>query len=134
MRDTDITQLIQNAFSVREHSYSPYSQFRVGAALLCESGNIYTGANFENSSYPVGICAERSAFAAALSQGERHFAAIAVVGGNRAAVDYCMPCGMCRQFLSEFCDGEFLIIAAKSAADYRLYQLNELLPYGFNLD
>ena len=129
-----IVRLIEEAMTVRYHSYAPYSDFYVGAALLTESGRIFTGVNVENASYPVGLCAERSAFAAAISAGERIFDAIAIYGGeNGKEIGYCFPCGMCRQFMSELCGKDFRVIVAKSYHDYRIYQLKELLPYTFEL-
>ena len=132
-----INELISSAIDARRNSYSPYSHFCVGAALMTKSGKIYKGANAENISYPIGICAERSAFAAALSDGEREFSAIAVVGGNErennVLSDFCSPCGMCRQFIAEFCDGDFPIILAKSIDEYKIYTAAELLPFAFKL-
>ncbi|MDD6488373.1 MAG: cytidine deaminase [Clostridia bacterium] len=127
--------LIEQALDVRKNAYAPYSKFYVGAALLADSGIIYTGANAENSAYPVGICAERSAFAQALSVGERSFQMLAIVGGKineYPLKNYCSPCGMCRQFISEFCDEDFTIILAKSIDDYKIFRLSELLPYSFH--
>ncbi len=132
----DILRLTEAALNVRKNSYAPYSGFYVGAALLAKSGMIYTGVNCENSSYPVGICAERTAFSSALTAGEREFAAIAVAGGKdmKGPEDFCYPCGMCRQFMAEYCKGEFEIIIAKSRDEYRIYRLDNLLPYIFELD
>lgn len=127
--------LIEQALDVRKNAYAPYSKFYVGAALLADSGRIYTGANAENASYPVGICAERSAFAQALSVGERSFKMLAIAGGKineYPLKNYCSPCGMCRQFISEFCDEDFKIILAKSVNDYKIFRLSELLPYSFH--
>ncbi len=134
--EIDINELIKSAVVARKNAYAPYSDFYVGAALLADSGKIYTGSNVENASYPVGICAERSAFAAALSAGERNFSAIALIGGkNGGRVEkFCYPCGMCRQFMSEFCKSDFRIISAKSEKEYEIYTLGELLPKCFDLD
>lgn len=131
---TYINELIKAAIAARANAYAPYSGFYVGAALLTEEGRIYTGVNVENASYPVGICAERSAFSAAVSAGERNFSAIAIIGGkgNILPKQYCPPCGMCRQFMSEFAGSDFTVIFAKNEDDYRLYKLSELLPRSFN--
>ena len=125
-------ELINKAIEVRENSYSPYSDFKVGAAILCSSGKIYTGTNVENASYGASICAERSAVAAAISCGERKFIAIAVVGG-KDKLEFCPPCGICRQVLSEFCgdDFEILLYNGKTVKSYRL---KELLPLCFGRD
>ena len=122
--------LIQAAIAARENAYAPFSHFRVGAALLCCDGTVYTGCNIENSSYTPTLCAERCAMAKAISEGKRQFAAIAIVGSSE---EYTTPCGVCRQFLFEFCDGSLPIICAKSETDYRVLTLGELLPNGFRL-
>ena len=96
-------KLIEQAFQALPRAYAPYSHFHVAAALLCRDGEIYMGCNVENASYPAGICAERSAFSAAVSSGKRQFDAIAIVGGKDGkAQDYCAPCGICRQVMREF--------------------------------
>lgn len=135
LSDKEISELIRVAFSARALSYSPYSNFAVGAAILCRDGEIYSGCNIENSSYPVGICAERVAISKAFSFGKRDFTAIAIVGGlsNDSKLEYCPPCGMCRQFLSEFCGSDFAVITAKSQAEYKLFRLGDLLPEAFSL-
>ena len=137
MTDSEREELIKAASAVRENAYAPYSGFYVGAALLAQSGKIYTGANVENSSFPVGVCAERSAFAAAISSGERKFTGMCVTGERRnnplLSADYCMPCGMCRQFMTEFCDQSFEIISAKTPEDYKVNNLNALMPGAFML-
>lgn len=125
-----IEKLIEKAFEARENAYAPYSKFKVGAALLTANGKIYTGCNVENASYPVGICAERVAMSKAVADGEIKFSAIAVVGSSSS---YCYPCGMCRQFMSEFCGEDFEIISLKSADDYKIIKMSELLPYTFDL-
>ena len=131
-----ITHLIQQALQARRHSYAPYSDFQVGAALLAADGTVYTGVNVENASYPAGVCAEKTALSKAVSEGQRQFTAIAVAGGHRqedstALRDYCPPCGVCRQFLSEFCAASFTVITARSVTDYRTYTLADLLPCSF---
>ena len=97
LTDKEISDLIHTAFSVRKLSYSPYSRFAVGSALLCADGEIYSGCNIENSSYPVGICAERTAISKAISSDKRNFKAIAIVGGlvDNSDLEYCPPCGKC---------------------------------------
>lgn len=127
-------KLIQAAFEAQKKAYSPYSGFQVGAALLAGSGRIYGGCNIENASYGATNCAERTAFFRAIYEGEREFKAIAIVGklSDSDTFEYCAPCGICRQVMSEFCDGEdFLIILPRSQSDYKVYSLNELLPLSF---
>ena len=126
-------ELIEKALLMRERSYCPYSGFSVGAALLTEEGRIYGGCNIENASYSTTICAERVAMAKAVSEGEYRFRAIAIAGGKEKVPDvYSFPCGSCRQFMREFCDsGTFTVIVAKTAQDYKIYTLEELLPDSF---
>ena len=126
-------QLIKIALEAREKSYSPYSGYKVGAALLTAAGKVYTGCNIENASYTPTNCAERTAFFKAVSEGERSFEAIAGVGGKGdKPTDYAWPCGVCRQVMREFCNPEtFQIILAKSETEYHIYKLKELLPLGF---
>ena len=137
MNDSERQELIKAAIDVKNNAYAPYSGYYVGAALLTDDGTVFTGTNVENSSFPVGVCAERSAFAAAVSKGHRKFKAICVTGtrNNNPLIDndYCMPCGMCRQFMTEFCDGDFEIISAKSAEDFQVYTLSTLMPGAFML-
>ncbi len=129
----DREKLIKAAMEAADRSYSPYSRFRVGAALLCGDGEIVTGANIENASYTPTVCAERVAFFKAVSQGKREFRAIAICGGLEGQFkDYCPPCGVCRQVMREFVKpGEFTVLAAKSPKDYREYTLDQLLPESF---
>ena len=103
--------LVEKAVKVMENAYSPYSNFCVGAALLEEDGEIFTGVNVENGSYGATICAERSAFCSAISAGKRKFCAIAIVGAKRGEKigELCPPCGICRQFMSEFCSKDFTV-------------------------
>ena len=131
-----IRELIMRAMGMMKMSYIPYSHFSVGAALLTKSGEIYTGCNIENAAYTPSVCAERTAFFKAVSEGHTSFTAIAVTGGmGRKAEDFCTPCGVCRQVMNEFCDPEtFLVISAVSPDKYRVYTLKELLPYGFGPD
>lgn len=128
-----IGMLIDQAVEGMSHAYTPYSKFRVGAALLTESGKIYTGCNIENAAYTPTNCAERTAFFKAVSEGEQHFTAICIVGGkNGKLTDYTPPCGVCRQVMMEFCKPEeFRIILAIDHEHYRIYTLKELLPEGF---
>ncbi|MCR4842751.1 MAG: cytidine deaminase [Eubacterium sp.] len=128
-------ELVQKALDALEFSYSPYSRFRVGAALLCEDGTVFTGCNVENAAFGPSICAERVAVTKAVSEGHRDFAAIAIVGGADGRVtEYCPPCGVCRQVLSEFSDGKKMkVILAISPDETREYTLEELLPLSFNL-
>lgn len=130
----DYGQLVKKALEMRAFSYSPYSHFCVGAALLTEEDKVYTGCNIENAGYTPSNCAERTAFFKAVSEGNKKFKAIAVVGGEKDAkeLDYCPPCGVCRQVMMEFCDYEnFDIILAKSENEYKVLKLKELLPMGF---
>lgn len=127
-------ELIREAIKAQSFSYSPYSHFHVGAALLTKQGKIYTGCNIENASYTPTCCAERTAFSKAVSEGEREFQAIAIVGSLNGSEDreYCAPCGVCRQVMAEFCDlEEFRIVVAKNEDDYQVYKLTELLPLAF---
>lgn len=126
------SELINLAINAMNYSYSPYSGFKVGAALLCDDGKIYTGCNIENAAYSPTNCAERTAFFKAVSEGERHFKKIAIVGGNDGIITgYVTPCGVCRQVMREFCNDDFVIIVAKSENDYKEYRLIELLPQSF---
>ena len=126
----DHKKLLDEAVSVRNKSYSPYSGFRVGAALFSKNGIIYTGCNIENAAYTPTICAERTAFAKAVSEGEREFIAIAVAGWGREA-GFAYPCGVCRQVMMEFCDPKTFIIIVTDGSDYRQYVLADLMPLGF---
>ncbi len=132
---SDREKLIRRAFQARELSYAPYSGYAVGAALLTSEGKIYFGCNIENAAYGPTNCAERTAFFKAVSEGERHFKAIAIVGGPNGKVpaEYAYPCGVCRQVMSEFCDRDFQVILAKTETEYEIYSLEELLPKRFSL-
>lgn len=126
--------LISAALEARKSSYAPYSGYYVGAALLCEDGDIVMGCNVENASYGATNCAERTAVFKAVSEGERRFTAIAIAGGKdrEQATDYAYPCGVCRQVLREFCvPEEMLVIVCKSVDDYDEKTLAELLPCSF---
>ena len=129
---TSYDELYRLAEEAREKSYCPYSKISVGAALLCESGRIFTGANIENSAFSPSVCAERVAFFSAVNEGERKFKAIAVAGGplgERSKSSF-PPCGVCRQVMSEFCGKDFKIIFGSD----KEICFSELLPYGFNGD
>lgn len=126
-------KLFNEAKNMLNFSYTPYSNFKVGAALLSESGKIFTGCNIENAAYGPSNCAERTAFFKAVSEGILKFKAIMVIRGPGGIIkDYCPPCGVCRQVMMEFCNPEtFSIFLAKSETDIVEYKLKELLPLGF---
>lgn len=128
-------ELYELAVKAAEKSYSPYSDFTVGAALLCENGKVYCGCNIENAAYSPTVCAERTAFFKAVSEGERSFRAIAVAGGKDGKFsNLCAPCGVCRQVMSEFCNAEtFRIILGKDSGETCSFLLKELLPGAFSL-
>ncbi len=136
LREDTCRQLIREAIQSLKYSYSPYSGFKVGAALLTKDLKIYTGCNIENASYSPTSCAERTAFFKAVSEGKKDFQAIAIVGGKDGVLDdYCPPCGVCRQVMMEFCNPKsFFVILAKSEADYWIYTLEDLIPMGFGPD
>lgn len=124
--------LIERALEARRHAYVPYSHFKVGAALLTKNGKIYDGCNIENAAFSPTNCAERTAFFKAVSEGERDFAAIAVVGGDNPAGQYCPPCGVCRQVMLEFCAPEdFVVVMGNNPQDYKTFLLKDLLPFSF---
>lgn len=127
-------KLIDMAIKAREMAYTPYSNFKVGAALLTKGGKIYTGCNIESASYTPSNCAERTAFFKAVSEGEKDFLAIAVVGAPEGESVYrnCPPCGVCRQVMMEFCDSEeFEILQIDENKNIKSFTLKELLPLGF---
>jgi len=131
-----IEQMIKEAKNARNNAYAPYSEFKVGAALLAADGdnyNIINGCNIENAAYSPGNCAERTAIFKAVSEGYRDFKAIAIVAGkNDITESYTSPCGVCRQVLREFVNPkEFVIIMAKSETDYVIKTLEELFPMSF---
>ena len=133
MEQVMIGKLIDTAIEQLKFSYTPYSNFKVGAALLTRSGEIYTGCNIENASYTPTNCAERTAFFKAVSEGVREFRAICIVGGKDGKLtEYTAPCGVCRQVMMEFCDPKtFRIILAVDKERYEIYTLEELMPLGF---
>ena len=133
MEKAQIQALIRDAFAAQKFAYTPYSHFNVGAALLTKSGKVYTGCNIENAGYTATNCAERTALFKAVSEGERQFTAIAIVGSPQGQTNTLVtgPCGVCRQALYEFGGPGLTVIMAKSADDYIVTTLGELLPYGF---
>ena len=127
-------KLLDLAHEARKRAYTPYSGFQVGAALVTKQGNVYLGCNIENASYTPSNCAERTAFFKAVSEGEREFAAIAIVGGTEGTEgkETCSPCGVCRQVMREFCvPEEFRILLEDGQGGIMNYSLAELLPLGF---
>lgn len=130
----DRRELIDIALEARQMAYTPYSHHKVGAALLTKDGRVYRGCNIESASYTPSNCAERTAFFKAVSEGERDFEAIAIVGGfeDSPVLRLCAPCGVCRQVMMEFCDPEtFEIILCDEKDELHTYKLEELLPLGF---
>ncbi len=129
----DKKDLFTLAKEAMKNSYAPYSNYNVGASLLCKNGNVYKGCNIENASYSVTNCAERTALFSAIASGEKEFTAICVVGGKNGEItDYAMPCGVCRQALAEFCDADFKVFVGKNEDDIKEFTLGELLPYSFD--
>ena len=133
MEQVMVEKLIDTAIEQLKFSYTPYSNFKVGAALLTKSGKIYTGCNIENASYTPTNCAERTAFFKAVSEGVRDFQAICIVGSKDGKLtEYTAPCGVCRQVMMEFCNPKtFQIILAVDKERYEIYTLEELMPLGF---
>lgn len=129
----DVERLIEEAMKAREMAYAPYSEFRVGAALLDGDGTIYSGCNIENASYGACNCAERTAIFKAVSEGAGDFRAIAIVGGkDKAVTEFCPPCGICRQVMSEFCDADTFKVILFDGTETRSYLLRDLLPHAFD--
>ena len=131
----DKQSLCESAIKATDNSYSPYSDFCVGAALLCKDGSIYCGCNIENSSFTPTVCAERVAFFKAISDGKHGFVSIAVAGGKKGSVGVAetIPCGVCLQVMSEFCDPDFKVLLVKEGG-YTEYELKDLLPKSFKLE
>ena len=131
------SELFEKAESMLKFSYSPYSHFCVGAALLCADGTIYTGCNIENAAFSPTNCAERTAFFKAISEGETEFEAIAVVGNKKDALpeerEFCMPCGVCRQVMLEFVNPEEFLIYSGKGEEIKVFTLKQLLPESFSL-
>ncbi len=135
LQEATVKSLIKTAIGMMEHSYTPYSNFKVGAALLAKNGAVYTGCNIENAGYTPTNCAERTAFFKAVSEGVKEFDAIRVVGGMNGVLTegaFAAPCGVCRQVMMEFCNPEeFQVIMATSEDNYKIMTLAELFPMGF---
>ena len=128
MTDKELCRL---AVEAREKAYAPYSGYRVGAALLAKSGEVYLGSNIENAAYTPTNCAERTALFKAVSEGEKEFTAIAIVGGRYESIaDFCAPCGVCRQVLAEFCDKDFRLILG-NPSHIQVFTFEEILPFAF---
>lgn len=128
-----LDEVIKIAKDVRKNAYVPYSNYSVGAALVCKNGKVYSGCNIENDGI-MSICAERVAFAKALSEGERDFDYIVVCGGSSLeTLENCTPCGYCRQFMHEFVDKDFKIFLIDSSDDAEIYHIDDLLPHSFKL-
>ncbi|GAA0789006.1 cytidine deaminase [Hathewaya limosa] len=121
--------LVEKAIEARNMAYAPYSNFKVGAALITEDGSIYTGCNVENVSYGASNCAERTAIFKAVSEGHHTINMLAVVGDEK---DYTYPCGICRQVILEFASENFKIIIIKNKEEYMVKTLNEIMPYAFS--
>lgn len=128
-----IKNMINLAIEQIKYSYAPYSDFKVGAVLMSKTGKLYTGRNIENAAYTPTNCAERTAFFKAISQGEREFMGICIVGGKGGKIEeMTAPCGVCRQVMMEFCNPEsFEIILAVNENNYKIFKLKEILPLGF---
>ncbi len=124
-------KLIDKALEAMDNAYAPYSNFKVGASVLCDNGNIYIGCNVENASYPATICAERVALSSAVAAGENSFKAIAIVCSNGG---YAYPCGICRQVISELMPKGKVIVYSSNEDKYKEYSVSELLPYAFDKD
>ena len=125
-----INQLIDTAIYQLKYSYTPYSNFKVGAALLAKNGQVYTGCNIENAGYTATNCAERTAIFKAVSEGYREFQAIAIISDSEEVTS---PCGVCRQVMAEFCGPEFEVTMVSCKGDYKTVTLEELLPYAFSM-
>lgn len=122
--------LIKQAMETKAEAYAPYSNFRVGAALLTKSGKVYTGVNIENVSFGAACCAERTAVFKAVSEGEKEFESIAIASDQEG---YIYPCGICRQVLAEFCNEDFVLLCSDAGGRYKKHTLKELLPEAFNM-
>lgn len=127
----DYENLVKLANEIKKNAYAPYSNFHVGAALIGNSGNMYTGVNVENTSYGATICAERTAICKAISEGEKSIKAIAIASDSE---EYTFPCGICRQVISEFADEDLVILCSNNKNEYKAYKLNDFMPNAFILD
>jgi len=123
-------QLYEIAKDMTNFSYAPFSHFHVGAALLCKDGKVFTGCNVENSSFGATICAERTAFVKAISEGHRDFEKIMITSSGGEA----WPCGICRQFMKEFCDDDFIVMTASDVDHIKKMTMTEVLPEGFRVE
>ncbi len=132
----EIVILINKAVEMRGKAYCPYSNYSVGAALLSADGEIFPGCNVENASSPAGICAERTAFSSAVASGKRSFKAIAICGGKKGekSNEFAYPCGICRQVMTEFCTNDFKVIVAADTDNFKIYSLDEIIPFPFKLN
>lgn len=130
---TNYEEIIKDAIEARKLAYSPYSKYKVGAALLCTDGTIYKGCNVENASYGETVCAERVAILKAISEGKQSFSAIAIVGGKNELCSYAYPCGACRQVMSEFCPPDFKIVLF-DGENTEIHTLSELFSHSFKSD
>lgn len=127
-------ELVKIAKQAMQNAYAPYSGYKVGAALLCADGSVFLGCNIENAAFSPTICAERTAFAKAISEGKREFSAIAVCGGKDGVITgFFPPCGVCRQVMGEFCREDFLVYLAGPDAKVEIRTLAQLLPISFGL-
>ena len=124
----NLEDLINIAIENKKNSYSPYSNFRVSSVVLTKNGNIYKGVNIENAAYSVTLCAERSALSSAISAGDREIDTIVITGDSTMTY----PCGVCRQFMAEFLDADSKIVIANSINNYKIYGLDDILPYNFS--
>ena len=130
MTDKELYELAKKA---KEYSYSPYSDCKVGAALLCKNGKVFTGTNIENAAFGPTVCAERVAIFKAVSEGEKEFSKIAVVGGKGGVINGIFaPCGVCRQVLREFCDDDFEILLGETEDSFKKVTLKDLFPLSFS--
>ncbi len=126
----DYKELLKSAIEIKKNSYSPYSKFKVGAAVLMENGKIYTGVNIENSSFGATNCAERTAIFKAISDDVRNIKAIAIAGDGD---DLILPCGICRQVIAEFSDEDTEIVCGKNDREYKVFKVRDLIPKAFEL-
>ena len=123
--------LMEKALDARKFAYAPYSHYSVGAALLSVSGKVFTGCNIENATFTPTTCAERTAFFKAISEGEKNFEALAIVGGKEGeSPSFCAPCGVCRQVIAEFCDKDFKLVLG-TPDNFGVYRLDDVLPFAF---
>ncbi len=130
MDEKTISELVRRAVETREMAYAPYSKFKVGAAVMADNGEVYTGVNVENSSYGLTNCGERTAIFTAVTNGMKKIIAIAIVADTEEPVS---PCGACRQVIYEFSDKDTIIILSNLKGDRMIFGVEEILPYGFKL-